>query len=286
VHEAVRADDLHARARRGAVDSGDPPACLLDERQQRRIVPALEPRVDGGIEGALGDERALPEVADAARVPDERLDPREVLRVGAGDRGIGQPLDARDPDPLAVPEGAFAAGRPPAAAQCRRRRDAADDPPLPLERDQGRPDRDPAGEVLRTVDRVEDPADRSAAAALLLAEDALAGALDCDPLSQGSLDCAVGVGYRCQVGLRLDAEVRGAEAGQAEGVGEAGQLERELEVGAQPAIPRTRDSSSRPAASTRASAPVGPTSCTDAGSPSSAEPQGRARAGQPRTSKG
>ena len=79
-----------------------------------------------------------------------------------------------------------------------------------------------------------DPADRSALVALLLlllAEDSVAGASLLRSAPKGALDRSVGVGHRRPVGLRLDAKVERPEAGQAQRVGEIGQLERECEVG-------------------------------------------------------
>src|SRR5438128_56247 len=50
VKETVRADYLRTVARRPAVTPADPAARLLDNDRERRVVPAREPRVDGGIE--------------------------------------------------------------------------------------------------------------------------------------------------------------------------------------------------------------------------------------------
>jgi hypothetical protein len=67
-------------------------------------------------------------------------------------------------------------------AERRRRNDAADNLVLSLERNQGRPYGDAAREVLRPVDRVDDPPDPSVLAAFLLTEDALARTAAGDPL--------------------------------------------------------------------------------------------------------
>jgi hypothetical protein len=107
----------------------------------------------------------------------------------------------------------------------RRRDDPADDLGLPLERDQRRPDGHAAREVLRPVDRVDDPSDRAAVIAFLLAQHAFAGASDCDSLPQCALDGAVGIRDRRQVRLGLDLEIERAEPRQAQGVGEVGKLE-------------------------------------------------------------
>ena len=107
----------------------------------------------------------------------------------------------------------------------RRRDDPADDLGLPLERDQRRPDGHAAREVLRPVDRVDDPPDRAAVVALLLAQHALAGAGDCDSFPQRALDGPVGIRDRRQVRLGLNLKIERAKPWQAQGVGEVGKLE-------------------------------------------------------------
>ena len=68
--------------------------------------------------------------------------------------------------------------RPTSAAERGRRHHSELHDAVLLERDQRRPDRDPAGVVPRAVDRVEDPATRAGAcSALLLSEDRVVGAL-------------------------------------------------------------------------------------------------------------
>ena len=52
-----------------------------------------------------------------------------------------------------------------------------------------------------------------------------------DPLPQRPLDGAVGVGDRRQVGLRLDAQIGGAEAGERQRVGVVCEREGEVEIG-------------------------------------------------------
>ena len=89
----------------------------------------------------------------------------------------------RDADRRAVEERAAAARRPPALPERGRRDDADDDLAVALERDQRRPDRQPARVLLRAVDRVEPPADVRLLDAELLAGDRLA-ALARDPLAQ------------------------------------------------------------------------------------------------------
>jgi hypothetical protein len=161
--------------------------------------------------------------------------------VRAGDRRVGELDDARDAQRLgrracaAQPGGvgALAPRRPPAVAERGRGDHTAHEHPVALERDQARPDRDPAREVPGPVDRVEDPARGRVAclaAALLLAEHRLAGPLGGEPLAQRPLDGTIGVGHRTQVGLALDAQVGRAEPRQRERVGKVGELEREGEI--------------------------------------------------------
>src|ERR671914_568737 len=77
---------------------------------------------------------------------------------------------------------------------------AADQRPVALKGDQRGPDGNPPHEVLRAVDRVEDPPPTGLAGRLpeLLAEDAVARPGRRDPLAQGFLRGPVGVGDRGQ----------------------------------------------------------------------------------------
>ena len=61
-------------------DLADPAAGLEHDRLERCVVPERERRVDAGLERALGDEHVLPEIAEPTRMPDKRLEPREVVR--------------------------------------------------------------------------------------------------------------------------------------------------------------------------------------------------------------
>jgi hypothetical protein len=110
-----------------------------------------------------------------------------------------------------------------------RRHDADDDLAVALERDQRRPDRQPARVLLRTVDRVEPPADVRLRDAVLLAGDGLA-ALAVDALAERLLDRTIRLGDRREVGLRLDREVECAIPLQRERVRVVRERERVLEV--------------------------------------------------------
>jgi hypothetical protein len=77
-----------------------------------------------------------------------------------------------------------------------------------------RPYGNAAREVLRPVDRVDDPPDPGVVAAFLLTEDALVRTAVGDPLPECALDRPVGVRQRRQVGLRLDAQVERLKRGR------------------------------------------------------------------------
>jgi hypothetical protein len=72
---------------------------------------------------------------------------------------------------------------------------------LSLERNQRRPHRRAAREVLRPVDRVDDPPHCTAVVRFLLREDALARTADGDSIPKCALDGSVGVRHRRQVWL-------------------------------------------------------------------------------------
>jgi hypothetical protein len=142
------------------------------------------------------------------------------------------PLHAGDVDRLAACVRARAAHGPPAPPECRSGDDSEPQRAPLLERDQRRPDRNPAGVVACAVDRVDDPAPLAGAARPeLLAEDAVGGPRRGEARAQVPLDGAVGLGDGRQVGLRLDGEVVGAETRQRDRVGRVRELEREREVG-------------------------------------------------------
>jgi signal transduction histidine kinase len=133
-------------------------------------------------------------------------------------------------DPAVVSVRALASRRPPPLAERGRGCQADERAAVALERDERRPDRDPADEVPRAVDRIDDPARVRLLAAALLAEEALAGAAFGDLAAERLLDGAVSVRDRRQVGLRVDPEVGGAEPRQRDRVGEVGELVREGKI--------------------------------------------------------
>ena len=239
MQQAVRGEGRAARLVRSAVQAGEATPGLLDDHLHGGRVPALKPAVDRRVRGALGDEHVHPEVAEAPRDPaplGEREEPvgdsppRELARARVAERRVLDPADRGDVDPAVVAVGALAARRPPALAERRGGRDADHRPAVALERDERRPDRDPADEVPRAVDRVDDPTRVRLLAAALLAEEALGRPPLCDRRPQRLLDRVVGVRDGRQVGLLVDTQIRGAEPRQRERVGEVGELVREGEI--------------------------------------------------------
>jgi hypothetical protein len=125
--------------------------------------------------------------------------------------------------------------------ECRRRDDRTHDVAVALEREERCPDGDAAQEVPRPVDRVDDPARRRPVVAFLLAENTLAATVARNPFAQCTLDGSVGVRNRAPVRLRLDTEVRRAEARERQRVGVVGEREGEGEVvGDAPTLPTGR----------------------------------------------
>jgi secondary thiamine-phosphate synthase enzyme len=194
----------------------------------------MEPRIDGCIDRPFGDEHVLPEIAERPGVPGGGLDREEVAPMRRRDRRVGETGYPGNADPVAVAKRVLPACCPPAVAERRSRDDPADSFSLALQRDQCRPHGDAAREVLRPIDRVDDPSDRAPVVTLLLTEDALARTARGDPLPQCALDRPVRVRDRRQVGLGVDVQVVRAKARQAERVGQVGKFEGEGEVGGYP----------------------------------------------------
>ena len=195
---------------------GEASACLLDDRLDRRKIPDLDPdRVDGGVDRALCDQHVRPEVAVAARVPRVPSQRRDRLLERERQHSVLDLPHRGDADTVVVHPGTATALGVPAAVKGGRRDDAEAELAVLLERDQRRPDRDPARVVPCAVDRIDDPPAAAAAeGAELLAEQAVIRALDREPLPDHRLDRPVGLGHRGQVGLRLDLEVAGAETAE------------------------------------------------------------------------
>ena len=112
-----------------------------------------------------------------------------------------------DTEPLAVEEGAAAAARGVELAGDGIVDDADRDLAMLLERDQRRPDRDVAHEVLRAVDGIDDPARRDIpGAAELLAEEPVLGERPAEDLDDRAFGFAVRLGHRRRVRLQDDLE--------------------------------------------------------------------------------
>ena len=100
-----------------------------------------------------------------------------------------------------------------------------------LERQQGGPDGHPADEVLRPVDRIENPAPGAAAGiALLLAEHGVTGPLGAEPLAYQRLGGQIGIADGCGVRFRIDLQVQRLVAIGRETVHLVGDRERQTEV--------------------------------------------------------
>src|ERR1700704_640227 len=91
VHEPVRRDDL-------SFEVAELPAGLCHDRLDRGVVPQRELRVDGSIEGALGDEHVLPEIAKTPGMPGQGLEPRQVASMRARDARLAELPNGRDAD--------------------------------------------------------------------------------------------------------------------------------------------------------------------------------------------
>jgi len=69
--------------------------------------------------------------------------------------------------------------------------------------------------------------------AVLLAENAVIGALGREPVANGALDRVVGIGYRGSVGLGRDVQIDRTKAVERDGVSTVSQVKRERQVGGQ-----------------------------------------------------
>src|SRR5262249_5603976 len=99
-----------------------------------------------------------------------------------------------------------------------------------VERDERAEDRNAADEVLRAVDRIDDPATlRVTARAEFFADDAVVRALAFEHLADGALRRFVHLGHRRLVRLRAHGELR-PEAAYGNGVGGVGERESEAKV--------------------------------------------------------
>ena len=165
--------------------------------------------VDGAVGGAFADEHVPPEVAQSARVPGAGGDCLEPGVEGKAEHGILDLRDRRYMHALTVYERASATLGPPAPPERRRRHHADPDHAGLFQCDERRPRGDPACVAPRAVDRIEDPATRGVARGPeLLPENRVSRASLGEQAAKLGLDLAVRLRDRCQVGLRLDRELR------------------------------------------------------------------------------
>ena len=224
--------------RRRAGEVGEAPARLLHHDLARREVPGLEIDLDVHLRLALGHQRVAEIVAKAAltlggvdeahdTVPDAGLAVEAQARVQ--ERRRPQVADVRDAHAPAVQARATALARSVELARDRVEDHAGDDLAVRLEGEQRCPHGDPAHEVLRAVDRVDDPAHVGGAlGAELLAEEPPVGERAAQSGHDRLLGFAIGLGDRRVVGLDRDVEVAGVvlhrdAAGGARGVGGGGE---------------------------------------------------------------
>ena len=193
---------------------GEPSARLLDDDLRSGEVPGLEVelRVDLGL--ACRDEPVAQVVAEAPLALRRVDEPGEAVPVATlpddaqprvHEEAPAELAHVRDPEALAVP---VRPRTPTGGIDLGRHRvmdDAHRDFATLLQCDQRRPEPDAADEVLRAVDRVDDPAHlvRSVPAELL-AEGAVRREGASEDLDDRLLGFAVGPGDRCGVGLERD----------------------------------------------------------------------------------
>ena len=256
-----------------AVDAGEPPARLGHDDGHTCHVVEVELGLGGDVDSAFGDEEMAPEVPVCAVAPDgiAQVVPAALmlgghpLMVAVGQRGVGEPGDLGDVEPARFrgsrlhDVGTSAQSGPPAPAQRGRRHDPDDHPSLGiLESHDRRPHRDPADEVLRPVDGIDDPPAAADAdlLGLFLAEHPVIGEVLLDQLAHQAFDRLVGIAHRREVGLGLDLEVASVEASHRDDIGLGGQQEGEGE------IVGVRHASTLPAPGRSADGPVNRPRCS------------------------
>jgi len=194
----------------------------------------------GDVDRALGHEHVRPEVTIGSMTPGVGGEGFEALRctalgpagrVGVGERRFSELRDLADLNASGIVHawagrpGPLAVGRPPTTPESGGTDKADLEHAGHPQRNECRPDRNPAQVVLRPVDRIEDPgALRTAAHSELLAEDSVARALSGKDPAQALFDCLVGFGDRGEIRLRLDHEVVGAVERHGNGISGIGQL--------------------------------------------------------------
>ena len=153
------------------VEVGERAAGLAHQDVERREIPQRHLGLGGDVDGALGHQAVGPEVAVAAHPPhgvgeiDEPLPQAQLPQpVEAGERQARRPdvgdtggTDMRRVAAAERRESALAVAGPPAPLQRGRAHHADDRDAVVQQRDQRRPHRHAADEVLGAVDRVDHP---------------------------------------------------------------------------------------------------------------------------------
>src|SRR5262249_49259336 len=150
--------------------------------------------------------------------------------------------DRRNAQPGAVQPGPLPPASPVELRRRRRVNDAERDLAVLLQREERRPVRNPPDEVLRAVDRIDDPASRLLALRpVLLAEKPDVGERGAEPFHDGGLRLLVGLGDRRVIGLLHHPHVA-PEVAEGNRAGGASRVERGLQdaVGHDRGSPRTR----------------------------------------------
>ena len=303
VQQAVAAEDAAAVGTGLAGQVGEPPAGLLDDRSAAARCPRARPR-------ARRRRRRRP------RPPARATRSRRPLgcarrRVQQGRKPVAGPAAEAGVGQVGIAERRRPA-RPGSAAHCRRgrrstrlrrRRPTSAGParaptrrPTTTrssvgQREQGRPHRHAADEVLGAVDRVDDPAPVAAGrrvVAELLAEQRVVRALRRQRRADGGLDRPVGVADRSQVGLGLDDQVERPEPLQRKEIGSIGEGQRQSasvsRVRGRPPVAPSRLSRGRKPGSDAASAATAGRRRPRAGCGACSTPGGRRGAGPARRS--
>ena len=220
-----------------AVEVGEATACLLDEHEQRREIPDLEPvRLDRDVDRTLGHERVLPEVAEAPAPPAAPGEREELVGESGGverrDAVVGEVrvldrADAARPGsahrrgtrrrPGSPTTGARAPGRRRGRARARRRsraRSASRTPGCPARSSWcRRSDR-------RSTRRPEPPPVSGNSSPTT----ASSGRAPASARPDRLLDEPIGLAHRRHVGLRLDHQIGGPEARERDRIGRVGEL--------------------------------------------------------------
>ena len=232
--KAVGANELAAVDGALAEEIGGLAAGFFDDETERGEVPGHGGPVDGGVDGAFGDEHVLPEAAKSATVTGGVGKFAEsgavggiFLGSGAGgeNHGVGEGGGLRDLDFFVVAEGAFAAVGAPAGAEGGSADHAGDDFAIFLDAEKDAEGGNAAGKFLGAVDGIDDQASAAVGvcgfhveAAHFLAENVEREAAGGDLFAGHLFNLAVGLGDDGAVFLAIDAGLDGAEVARGDEV--------------------------------------------------------------------